>query len=375
MALGAPAARPLCYASVPMRLRALEFISCVLCGHSLTATAREQEGEEILEGELGCGACPGRFPIQRGVPRLMPASLSTEATRSAVNFGGSWERFSSLKQMYHEQFMDWIRFHSLDESFFKGKLVLDLGCGKGRHSYLASSFGATDVVSMDLSSAVDVAFQNTRELGNVHVVQADIYHLPVRLALFDYVFSIGVLHHLPDPEQGFRVGLSRVRPGGSISVWIYGRENNGWIIYLVNPLRWLTSHLRPETLHALCVPLAVLLFLVLRGAYQPLDRWLPALGRRLFYRDYLMYIARFNFDEIHHIIVDHLTAPIAFYLRREEVEAWFHRAGLSHVHMRWHNKNSWSCLAHDCRVDAAQLVHSSRIEHHAARSAGAAGQT
>jgi len=59
------------------------------------------------------------------------------------------------------------------------------------------------VVAADLSRATDAAYANTRYRSNVHVVQADMHHLPFRTDPddFDFVFSIGVVHHLPDRRR------------------------------------------------------------------------------------------------------------------------------------------------------------------------------
>jgi SAM-dependent methyltransferase len=60
---------------------------------------------------------------------------------------------------------------------------------------------------MDLSDAVETAYANLGKMPNVHVVQGDIYHPPFARpeggGPFDFIYSIGVLHHLPDPEAGF----------------------------------------------------------------------------------------------------------------------------------------------------------------------------
>ena len=61
----------------------------------------------------------------------------------------------------------------------------------------------------------------------------------------------------------------------------------------------------------------------------------------MFYGAYLSYIARFPFPEIHNIVHDHLTAPVAFYLSREEFNAWFTEAHAQQVELHWHNQNSW----------------------------------
>ena len=52
-----------------------------------------------------------------------------------------------------------------------------------------------------MSQAVESAFAATRTSANMHVVQADIYRLPLK-QVFDYAYSIGVLDHIPDPFVG-----------------------------------------------------------------------------------------------------------------------------------------------------------------------------
>jgi SAM-dependent methyltransferase len=81
----------------------------------------------------------------------------------------------------------------------KDKLILDVGCGFGRHLYVASQAGA-EVVGIDLSAGVDVARQNNRDHPRCHIVQADILERPLREEAFDVVWSFGVLHHMPEPR-------------------------------------------------------------------------------------------------------------------------------------------------------------------------------
>ena len=104
--------------------------------------------------------------------------------------------------------------------FFKDKLVLDAGCGYGRHSRVVHEFGA-EVVGMDLSVAVLNAKRITCDLPNAHIVQADLFEPPFRKGTFDLVFSWGVLHHTPDPRRAFEGLADFVKGGGDISVKIY----------------------------------------------------------------------------------------------------------------------------------------------------------
>ncbi|HEU4870512.1 MAG TPA: class I SAM-dependent methyltransferase, partial [Pyrinomonadaceae bacterium] len=254
-------------------------------------------------------------------------------------FGWQWQHFTQEDERYAEQFLGWIA--PVTPEFFRDKVVLEGGCGKGRHTQLAAQWGAREVIGIDLSEAVETAYAATRSLPNAHVIQADIYRLPLG-RVFDYAFSVGVLHHLPNPRQGFFSLASKVVSGGHVSAWIYGAENNEWIVRLVNPVREkITSRIDQRALLLLSKIPAAGLFLATKLIYGPLNRRGSTLGQYLFYNDYLSAIAPFGWREQHLIVFDHLVAPTAFYIPRDEFESWWHELGATDVVIMWHNKNSW----------------------------------
>jgi SAM-dependent methyltransferase len=296
-----------------------------------------------MEGELRCSSCASSFPITGGIPRFANlAEVESDKHATAENFGWQWKHFTDHDARYAEQFLGWIA--PVTPEFFRDKVVLEGGCGKGRHTLLAAQWGAREVIGVDLSEAVETAFAATRSSPNAHVIQADIFHLPLARK-FDYAFSVGVLHHLPDPRQGFLSLVSKVKPGGHVSAWIYGAENNEWIVRLVNPVREkITSRIdRRALLHLSKFPAAAL-FLATKLIYGPLNRSGSTAGQYLFYNDYLSAIAPFGWREQHLIVFDHLVAPTAFYISREEFESWWREIGATDVNITWHNKNSWCGL-------------------------------
>src|SRR3989442_4281722 len=143
---------------------------------------------------------------------------------------------------------------------FAGRRVLDAGCGKGRLLLLGAAFGAKEVIGVDLGPAVDAAAQNTADLDNVHVVQGDLTRPPFRLESVDLIYSIGVLHHLPEPEAGFRALSPLLAPGGRFSAWLYAPLGSGSGLGLVDPARGppgplprpLVSGLAPALTVAVC---------------------------------------------------------------------------------------------------------------------------
>ena len=325
-----------------MKRTLLNYLACPICaGDIKLSSVFAEEGIEVLTGELQCGSCAKTFPIVRGIPRFADlTNIEADKQATAESFGWSWQEFAHDDAKYEQQFLDWIA--PVTSEFFAGKVVLEGGCGKGRHTRRIAGWGASEIVAVDLSDAVEVAFAVTRDLSNAHIIQADIFRLPLRRA-FDYAFSVGVLHHLPEPREGFKSLVSKVKPGGYMSAWIYGAENNGWIVSFVNPVRRVTSSMNRRALFHLSKLPAAAMYLSTKLIYAPMNRGESGkkLARHLFYNDYLNYISRFNWREQHSIVFDHLVAPTAFYISREEFEDWWREVGAQDVVINWHNQNSW----------------------------------
>ena len=324
----------------PMRERALAFLVCPRCRGSLALTTTAVEGDQITTGQLRCATCAAGFQIAGGVPRFAPGALAESARRTVDRFGEQWNEFNFLSAEYERQFLAWIAPNTWDA--FRDRVVLDAGCGKGRHAMLVARV-ARDVLAVDLSSAVDAAYANLRALPNVHVIQADLFQLPIAAGIVDVVFSIGVVHHTPDPRGAFMRLAGVLKPGGRLIVWVYGRENNEWIVRFVDPVRRaVTSRLPHRVLyHASKIPAAAL-YAASRGIYRPLSQPpFAAIGRRLFYQAYVNAIGVLPFRDVHLIVHDHLGPAIASYVSGDEFAHWFREANLAEVVIGWHNRNSW----------------------------------
>ena len=324
-----------------MKEKLLEILACPTCGGDiLLAYVSKYEDKEIIDAILSCRKCTREFSVTRGIPRFADLDkIEQDKADTAENFGWQWTHFTQEDTKYADQFLGWMQ--PVKPEFFKDKIVLEGGCGKGRHTSLAAEWGAADVVGIDLSAAVETAFQATRQLPNVHIVQADIFKLPFKKK-FDFAFSVGVLHHTPDPKGAFVSLASKVRPGGNVSAWIYGEENNEWIINYVNPIReGFTSKIRQPMLYQISKLPTLGVFLASKLVYKPANAVAGSLAKKLFYNDYLNHLSTFGWREQHNIVFDHLVAPTAFYISREDFEKWWTEIGAADVEITWHNQNSW----------------------------------
>jgi SAM-dependent methyltransferase len=315
----------------------LEILVCPVCMAELEANFTDSSQDE---GDLTCTECFRCYPVEGGIPQML-VTPDPERSTIAQGFGVQWKRYSQFKADGERQFLDWL--NPVEPDFFRGKRVLDGGCGRGHHALNSASFGARMVVGVDLGrGSTEVARASTLNCPNAQIVRADLMALPFRPGTFDYAYSIGVLHHLPSPIDAFKSVLGKVRPGGHISAWVYGLENNEWIIRFIDPLRThICSRIPPLLLGYISRMLAALIILVTRGIYRPLLSLKPDLP--LFYKDYLMYIADFPLRDIETITYDHLQPTVAYYLSRGEFSDWFE--ALEDVSIGWHNSNSWRGFA------------------------------
>ncbi|MBP6820715.1 MAG: methyltransferase domain-containing protein, partial [Acidobacteria bacterium] len=245
-----------------MKETLIQYLACPACAGNLSLSLAETDNGEIISGALRCSGCNKSFVVSNGIPRFADLANDEVQRETAENFGEQWLEFDHVEQHHEKQFLDWIA--PVKPGFVIGKAVIEGGCGKGRHTRLIGEWGAKAVIGVDLSVAVEAAYRNTKDLPNVHIIQADIYQLPLKPE-FDYAFSVGVLHHLPNPRAGFASLTQHVKPGGAISAWVYGLENNGWIVNFVNPLReHVTSKLPMRALYVLSYLPTLILWLALK---------------------------------------------------------------------------------------------------------------
>ncbi|MBI3493066.1 MAG: class I SAM-dependent methyltransferase, partial [Acidobacteria bacterium] len=175
-------------------------------------------------GRLRCTHCPKEYPIVGGVPRFV------RTDGYAASFGREWNWFSALQLDSFSGTGESKRtLHACTgwtDADYRGHLVLDAGVGSGRFAEIVARYGG-EVVGVDLSVAVDAAYRNLGRLDHVHLVQADIFALPFRESTFDLAYSIGVLHHTPDPGRAFAQVAATVKPGGGLAVYLYDRYGIG----------------------------------------------------------------------------------------------------------------------------------------------------
>jgi SAM-dependent methyltransferase len=234
-------------------------LRCPICGGSLASS----------DNALSCTACGRRFPEVHGVLRFV------DQGSYADSFGYQWQRFQRTQLDGGERDLselDFARKTGLTPQDLKGKLVLDVGCGMGRFAEVVTRWGAR-VVGVDLSTAAEIAAKNLSDREFV-AFQADLFSLPFAPESFDCIYSMGVLHHTPDCEKAVKVLPRYLKPGGTLSVWLYSGYNK-WYRFS-DQYRKITHRISPRALHSF--------FRVAVPVFYWLDRGLrkvPVVGKPL----------------------------------------------------------------------------------------------
>lgn len=231
-----------------MKVSLLNIVRCPACRGQLAARPDQKDGDEVVSGDVVCVQCGGAFPIRRGVPRFVMSDSYTDAFSFEWNVHRTTQLDSSTGRTDSlDRFATSLGF-PLSE--LDGKLVLDVGCGTGRFAEIALKSGAT-VVGVDLSRAVDAAYTNIGTHPRMHIIQGDVFCLPLARDTFDVIYSLGVLHHTPDCRQAFEQLPPYLKPSGKVVITVYTDRNKYYCMSTNFWRRW-TPKLPKRLLYALC---------------------------------------------------------------------------------------------------------------------------
>jgi SAM-dependent methyltransferase len=263
--------------------------------------------------------------VRGGIPRFV-RQLDELAERTQASFGYEWTHFHEWHPSGQVNFDDY--FDGFDLEWLRGRRVLDAGCGMGRHARFAARY-ARQLVALDFSRAIDQAARNLSDAPNAACIQGDVTGLPFADESFDFVYCLGVLHHLSDPRLALASVVRKVRPRGRVRLYVY-RKRHGWsgaLLSGINAARRVTTRLPLLLLRALCWVLSIGLTGVVIVPY----RALAAAGVTAHSGWPLFVYTKYPFRVLYNDQFDRFSAPIEKRYDRDEVQELLESAGLREV--------------------------------------------
>jgi len=226
-------------------------------------------------------------------------------------------------------FKDWIWPNALDD--FKGKEVLECGCGSGQHTALIAPY-AKKVTAVDLNT-VDIAAERNKEFGNIEFIEADIATMDLGKK-FDIVFSIGVVHHTDNPDMTVENLKRHLKTGGKLILWVYSEEGNFLVKSVVDPIR--KAFLRKisrKKLFTISRCITCLMYIPIYSIYRIPFRFLP-------YYEYFKNFRNMSFERNNLNVFDKLNAPQVDFISEARIKKWFDKE-FENVHISPYNGVSW----------------------------------
>jgi len=144
------------------------------------------------------------------------------------SFGKEWRRFDYSLGMCSDMepvFRSYFAIFPWDQLPTKA-VGFDLGCGTGRWaSFVAPRVGLLYCIDPSID-ALEVARHNLRTASNCSFNCASVDEIPLPDRSADFGYSLGVLHHVPDTQEGIRACALKLKPGAPLLIYLYYAFDN-----------------------------------------------------------------------------------------------------------------------------------------------------
>lgn len=250
------------------------------------------------------------------------------------SFGEEWNSFHAFSEEELNRIGDNNYFDILKpEMHGSDKIAIDFGCGSGRWTkYIHKKFSA--VAAVDPSNAIFSASSLLKELNNIHLYKASIDALPFNDNYFDFGFSLGVLHHIPDTKKALTDCVKKIKPGGYFLVYLYySLDNRGFIFHTLfkisNLIRLVVSRLPGKLKRIVCDILAVIFYMPFVLACRILKIFGMPESFRM--KIPLQIYEKASFYIIRNDSLDRFGTPLEQRFSKEEIYSMMAQAGLTDI--------------------------------------------
>jgi SAM-dependent methyltransferase len=254
---------------------------------------------------------------------------------SYLDFGEQFEIDNKIDGYHGSKEMLKEIVHPFDLKLIKNKVIMEVGSGSGRILKNLLKFKPKKITGVEPSKAINIARKNNNESKKIifkNIKGEDIKDLKK----YDFVFSLGVIHHIPNYKKVCKNIYNSLKTNGKFICWVYGYEGNELYIFIFNNLRRLTILMPDFLLRYLCNFLNAILYI-----YIFLCKLFP-----LPLKDYLLNVfAKCSYSKRNYIIFDQLNPSFSKYFKKEEISKLMKKSGFKQVKVYSRHKYSWTIIS------------------------------
>jgi len=160
------------------------------------------------------------------------------------SFGEEWQKYSDILPEHEKEFFQY--FDLVDLESLRNLRVCDLGCGNGRWSFFLKE-KCRELILIDFSDSIFVARSNLKDADHCLFFMGDLTRLPFRNNFADFLFCLGVLHHLPVNCLEVTRNIKPYAP--LLLIYLYYSLDNRpfyfyWLLKMVTHLRLTVSKIK-----------------------------------------------------------------------------------------------------------------------------------
>ena len=263
--------------------------------------------------------------------------MLTDKEKNTINdFGKQFKYHDKIDDYWggQEILKDIVNPFNLD--MIKGKIICEIGSGSGRILKNLSKFLPKKIYAIEPSDAIEIAKRNN-ENSKVEILFKKISGQMINFNNeIDYIFSLGVIHHIPDAEIVCKKIYESLKPKGKFVIWLYGKEGNELYLFIFNNLRKITRFMPDKLLNLFSIFLNLLL-----SVYIFFCKYL-----NLPLRNYILNVLKkCSFEKRKYIIFDQLNPSYSKYYTREDVETLLIKSGFNKFKIVNRRQYSWTAIA------------------------------
>lgn len=265
------------------------------------------------------------------ITSFIDENISNIDPKTVASFGSEWEKFSQFSEIEIENIGNEYFDICNDTHLNKSTLALDMGCGSGRWSkYLSKKVKFIEAI--DPSTAVITAREFLSGNENVRVTQASADNIPFADSSFDFVFSLGVLHHIPDTRLALKNCISKVKSNGHLLIYLYYSLDNRGILYksifhLSSIFRFLISKLPDFLKKTTCDLIAFLVYIPL----SRLGGFLKSIGLSSWHSVPLAYYHDKSINILRNDALDRFGTPLEQRFSKKQITEMLESEGMTNI--------------------------------------------